>query len=511
MQIGVRVWQQLSVALFFLVASIVLVAPLGAQAPPDDFSIVVLPDPQNYSQFHPEIFKQQTRWIVDHRAEFNTQFVIGVGDMVNHPDSTTEWQNADEAIEVLDAAAMPYAMAIGNHDYDGLHPSSRGATAFNHWFGVARYAANPAFKSALNDSTENFYETPTVGNTEYLVLTLEFYPRDATIEWADVVLAQYPNDPVIVVTHSFMYIDNTRVDVCDTNDMNPANGNNGNALWQKFIARHENIFLVVSGHISRKAQSQRTDPGMNGRLVMQTLQDWQDYPNGGDGWLRVYTFHPANNSVDVRTYSPYRDSIGKTAWLTDAENQFSFPISAHVSPASATGKVKGKVRVARTGSSNDCSPVPGVEVEVAGFDAITDTNGIYEVDVPAPNTYAVALDAPGWSANTEQSAPWPGFTDQVEVFASGSSPSPPPPPPPPPPTSCGASVTGVNICTPGSGASVSSPFEVQAAAKSSVSVTLMQVYLDGALLKSMTGSAIDVSISAAAGTHRLTVQAKDAN
>jgi len=205
-------------ALLLILLLVGCAASAFAQAPDDSFSIVVLPDPQNYSQYYPSIFKQQTQWIVDHRADLNIQFVVGVGDMVNHPDSDPEWANADQAVQVLDAAGIPYAMAIGNHDYDGVYPTARKASAFNQWFGAARYAANPSYKANLNGSNENFYELLTVGATEYLVLVLEYYPRDAVLDWASQVIADHPSDPVIVVTHSFMYIDNTRVDECDTND-----------------------------------------------------------------------------------------------------------------------------------------------------------------------------------------------------------------------------------------------------------------------------------------------------
>src|SRR5438477_6822868 len=165
-------WSRWLVCLLLVGAAL----PLRGQTTNGDFSVIVLPDPQNYSQYYPQIFKQQTQWIVDHRAQYNIQFVIGVGDMVNNPGSTTEWQNANAAIAILDNAKLPYAMAIGNHDYDGVIPSARGTNAFNHWFGTARYATSPWFKGSLNNSTENFYGTLTVGGTEYLILALEYYP-----------------------------------------------------------------------------------------------------------------------------------------------------------------------------------------------------------------------------------------------------------------------------------------------------------------------------------------------
>ncbi len=55
-----------------------------------------------------------------------------------------------------------------------------------------------------------------------------------------------PNKRVIITTHSYMYSDNTRVDVEDTWDCTEygVTGNNGEEQWDKFVKHHENIFLV---------------------------------------------------------------------------------------------------------------------------------------------------------------------------------------------------------------------------------------------------------------------------
>src|SRR5690242_15905434 len=72
----------------------------------ENFTVIVLPDPQNYSQFFPGIFNAQTQWVVQNRVSRNIKFVIGLGDTVNHPESTVEWQNADAAIRILDVAGV---------------------------------------------------------------------------------------------------------------------------------------------------------------------------------------------------------------------------------------------------------------------------------------------------------------------------------------------------------------------------------------------------------------------
>ena len=52
--------------------------------------------------------------------------------------------------------------------------------------------------------------------------------------------------------------------------------------------------------------ARRTAPTCNtcGQPVQQILTDYQDRANGGDGWLRYYTFDPAANTMTATTYSP---------------------------------------------------------------------------------------------------------------------------------------------------------------------------------------------------------------
>ncbi len=68
----------------------------------------------------------------------------------------------------------------------------------------------------------------------------------------------------------------------------------------------------------------------------------------------------------------------------------------------------------------------------------------------------------------------------------------------------------VTICTPSNNATVTSPVEISAAAADSSTVTSMQIYVDGvAKYTKLSTKSIDTSLSMSAGTHRITVQAKD--
>ena len=82
-----------------------------------------------------------------------------------------------------------------------------------------------------------------------------------------------------------------------------------------FVAPNaDQVFLVLCGHMHGEAQ--RTDI-VNGHQVHQLLADYQTRANGGNGWLRILEFHPAEREIFVKTFSPYLNS-----YESDANSQF---------------------------------------------------------------------------------------------------------------------------------------------------------------------------------------------
>ncbi len=69
------------------------------------------------------------------------------------------------------------------------------------------------------------------------------------------------------------------------------------------------------------------------------------------------------------------------------------------------------------------------------------------------------------------------------------------------------STAGVHICSPASGSTVSSPVQVEAAAKVNGTIAQMQLWVDGVKKFTASGATLNTSISLAAGTHRFAVLA----
>ena len=61
-------------------------------APADPFTIVAIPDTQNYTYLNRQgTITQQTQWAVSTRSALNTAFVVQLGDLVSEYDNLTQW------------------------------------------------------------------------------------------------------------------------------------------------------------------------------------------------------------------------------------------------------------------------------------------------------------------------------------------------------------------------------------------------------------------------------------
>ncbi|HZS29415.1 MAG TPA: carboxypeptidase regulatory-like domain-containing protein [Candidatus Angelobacter sp.] len=390
--------------------------PTPSPTPADEFTIVALPDTQFYSSTYPQIFAAETQWIADHVQDQNIQLVAGLGDIVDGGGELTQWQNAAAAYRLI-AGKVPYMIALGNHDYDKNNPAGRTASTqnFNSFFGPAYYAGASWYRGSFPaGSNENFYGVITVNNRSYLIVVLEFAARDSALSWADGIIKANQDKDVIIVTHMFTYADNTRISQCDENSaasFGVGQDNNGEDMWWKLVRKYPNIHLVLSGHVVEgDGTGRRMDLGASGNLVNQILSDYQSYPSGGNGYLRLIRISPSLNRVSVSTYSPFLDSF-----LTDDHNQFVVPYH-NPGISTAPGTISGKVK-----SALDCSPATGVTVAYSGGSAVTDAAGNFSIPANARKSLAITAGKTGWLSDARFGTSTPNTTAEpspTKIFVS---------------------------------------------------------------------------------------------
>jgi hypothetical protein len=277
----------------------------GAAA--DDFTIIALPDTQYYSASFPSTYTTQTQWIVNNRLTRNIVFVTELGDCVDNAATNQQFVNADAAWDLIEANpfagqpfGLPYGIAVGNHDQTPANDpgtfADEGATtsAFNTWFGVSRYTGRGYYGGHYGINNDNHYELFSASGMDFLALHIEFMSSDsalrqAVLAWADGVLKAYPNRRAMLTTHYLL-----------ESGSSTAFGNQGQAIYDA-LKGNPNLFLMLGGHLD---QASRRSDTFNGHTIHSLKSDYQTRPNGGDGWLRIMTFSPANNTIQVQTYSP---------------------------------------------------------------------------------------------------------------------------------------------------------------------------------------------------------------
>jgi hypothetical protein len=276
----------------------------AASAP--DFTIVVLPDTQFYTIGFPATFTQQTQWIAATRAALDTVFVTHVGDIVQSLDENEqEWMNASQSLGLLDGV-VPYGLAVGTHDMylEGV------ASFFDQYFPPSRYSGQTWYGGHFRRN-KNSYQLFSAGALDFVILHLEYDPTDAVLAWADGILKAFAGRRAVVTTH--VYLDEAGV-------RRPMpwirpDGNSAEEIFRRLVAPNCNVVMVLNGHYPGEARPMSTNDC--GGTVHQVLMDYQNRPNGGDGWLRYFTFRPSAGRVEAYTYSP---KLGR--FENDADSRF---------------------------------------------------------------------------------------------------------------------------------------------------------------------------------------------
>jgi len=287
------------------------------------FTVVVIPDPQEYSRGRPDIFINQTRWIKENVDTLNIRFVLQVGDLVDSGKSATQWNVANRSMSVLDGS-VPYLVAIGDHDYDSgytFSPAMRLTTMYNTYFGYERFSKYDWFGGHFPESgSENMYGffSSNGKDRDFMAISLAYCPTDDDLYWADQIISANTDKKVILFTHLYLNNKGMRttsmsVDSCSASGVA---GNEGEDIWNKLISQHDNIVLVVSGE--QFGFGVRTDY-VGDSPVNQVMENFQSVINGGNGYLSIYTFMPEQNKIELRTYSPYLNQYD-----TAPEHMFDF-------------------------------------------------------------------------------------------------------------------------------------------------------------------------------------------
>lgn len=313
----------------------------------EPFTFVAVPDTQNMiKRSDNTMTSEMTGWIADNAAELDVAFVSQLGDVVYYGDRLDEWERADEAFDLLDGV-VPYGVGFGDHEYEYEEDMGSSVANYIDYFGPDRYQAYDWYGGA-DPSGKNHYQYFEAGGQRFMHLALEWEaPGPASdpatpLGWARQLLEDNSDVPTIISTHAYIWDTPGEegrtwkpshlegfIEQDDGSEIYP--GSTGEEIFEALVKPFPQVFMVLSAHYHN---AEGTDDGEfhqvstndAGLEVYEMLSNFQDYPNGGNGWLRLIEFTPGAGEgeldrIDVHTYSPVLDEV-----QTDGRSRFHFDL-----------------------------------------------------------------------------------------------------------------------------------------------------------------------------------------
>ncbi|PSL36617.1 calcineurin-like phosphoesterase family protein [Labedella gwakjiensis] len=270
------------------------------------FSLAIIPDTQQ-EVFTSTRFAQRNEWLVENKDELDIRYAIHTGDVTNWGETAPEqYRVASDAMKVLDDGGIPAAIAIGNHDSSAVCVGGggcRGADAsvtlrktelFNSTFPATRYTGiEGVFEQARVD---NNFQTFSAGGADFLILTLELWPRQDVVEWAKDVVATHPEHNVIINTHFYLDYDGSIAQSSGYGVTSPQ------SLFDELVSVYPNVKMVFSGHVGDSQQ--RTDVGKNGNTIASFLGGFHSTANP----VKLIEIDTETGTITAKVHVPQTDT-----------------------------------------------------------------------------------------------------------------------------------------------------------------------------------------------------------
>ncbi len=294
------------------------------------YSFAIIGDTQWMSKYTPEKMETIYDWLLENKDEKKIAHVMGLGDITedwNTANKEQEWIRAHQYISKLNGK-IPYSLVRGNHDESKY---------FLKYFANDSYMSQFGGQYMVEGDIRNAYKTFRAGTTDYLLLVLDFGPSDEMLAWANEVVLAHPNHRVIVTTHGYQGFDGGHLNYDNTpssggmgsaNDVDYGNRsyNNGQQVWEKFVSKHPNIIMVLSGHTPFEDITLLQSVGVHGNVVNQMVIDpqWMDPQKGGVGMVCMFYFSEDGSQMEVEWLST------DTGKYYKEQNQFQLDLSGSI-------------------------------------------------------------------------------------------------------------------------------------------------------------------------------------
>ena len=311
------------------------------------YTFAIIGDTQKTVRMYPEAIPELYQWLVDNKTGKNIVYSIGLGDITDvsgdgtdsrydtyrfvedsskpyggyyvidksAADPKNEWDVAYHAITIMDGN-LEYSLLAGNHDYasdlDAYFSKNESyISQFVEHGGIYGYTSLDASTNITKVS--NTWRTLRVGNVDYLIMNLNYNTPDAVFTWANEILGreEFKNHHVIISTHAYLNYDAETLDkgnaLCGTKT-------SGVDYWDKLVKNHDNVKLVLSGHVDVDKIVYKQREGCNGTTVTEVLVNAQsiDKVFRGTNMVAMFGFSEDGSKLAIEYYSVSKGMYLKT-------------------------------------------------------------------------------------------------------------------------------------------------------------------------------------------------------
>ena len=265
-----------------------------------DFCIPWITDTQYYAESYQNHYTNMNQWIVDNADEWNMNYVIHTGDIVDEYDMTYEWENADEAMKIFDNAGITYGVLGGNHDV------AAGAGKYdNYWkyFGEDRVKTQSTYGGSYKNNLGH-YDLISRDGQDFIFLYMSWDIGTDEIEWMNQVLSQYSDRKAIICLHRYLNVKTSAGSYLDYA---------GITVQKEVVAKNPNVIAVLNGHYHGSSfetvKFDDDNDGVKERTVYQICTDYQSGFEGGNEYIKMLYFDLDNDRIYVNSYSPCLDDF----------------------------------------------------------------------------------------------------------------------------------------------------------------------------------------------------------
>ena len=301
-----------------------------------EFTLAVIPDTQEYAR-DPELthyLNDQMEWIAD--PENQVRFAVHEGDLVNEESSEAQWDRVDEAMEILDNSNVPYSVLPGDHDLkevldeDSIGENPVKGGIYKQRFNEKRFQDQEGYIGSGPDGLSHYQKFGSE-DLEFLSVSIPWNPDRNCLNAAQELMDENKDIPTIVNTHALLN-EIAESHAREIEFLGELYGNQGQKIFEELVAPNKQVFMTNSGHYFQSlnpfdhgGEYHKISRNNNSQPVLETLSNYQNLRDGGQGYLRLFTFTPAENNrsyrIKAETYSPTLDEYRDTG-----DSSFSFEI-----------------------------------------------------------------------------------------------------------------------------------------------------------------------------------------